>query len=1053
MSLVKRALALYGWLVNDGTPLGSRTVASMIQRFMLAIAFAVVWLGMTDDVMAQGDPVVLPAGRQVIPMVHTRWLTKDGVPPQIHAIAQTPDGWLWMASTSGLFRFDGVAFSKYRPTPGTSLPTNITRVGVLRDGTLWISPAFGSLYYLRNETLDHFDANNKLPAHQVDHVVSDLDGGDWAITETALLHKEKGGRIWNDRSTAPGLPEKSLFHAVFVDSRGTLWLKTDTAVLRRGRHALRFERVADSKSRGEFQEAPDGSIWASDFVLGSLQRVYTERADPRQQLVIDARHPYVFLIDRRGNFWTPTDGGVIRAELDRKAPKFQGFTQHQGLSGARGGKVLEDKEGNIWVTTEGGIDQFRNGRLKEISLPYYRSYGRPLLAGDNGELWIDHVYLRDPEARQQPFGPLSTLKSLEISLYRDSKGVVWSGALDGLWRVEGLKRVKVPLPPPFDKADMVNIFSIARDTHDGLWLSFGPRGLWRLKDGKWAQHGDIASLAGFMPTTLVAAPDGALWLGSIRNTFVILRDGKVNKFSADIGIDIGTILQIVPSGAGAYLGGESGLAFFDGKRALQIRGENGESFSTASGLVLAPDGTLWANTALGLVSIAPAELRRVAADAAYGVRYRRFDGNDGLKGSSPALTPLPSLVRTSTGELVFSTTSSVFHFHPDRSPTNKVVPAVQVTAVADGRAVFRPAANLKLSASPETVRIDYTALSLSLPHRVQFRYRLEGVDKAWTDAGTRRSAFYTQLAPGRYVFRVIAANDDGLWNNGGAQVAFEVPPTLTQTMWFKLLCAAALALVVWLLHRLRLHIALRRHTLAFEARASERERIARDLHDTLLQSVQGLILSFKRVANRVADDPPTRLMMDQALALATGVLIEGRNKVGGLRTDGETGNLASDLTAQGKLLSEQHGPQFLLTCHGATRPLRAAAFHEVLAIGREAIQNAFVHAGAQIVNVDLEYSADSFTLLVRDDGRGIEPQYRAGRSGHWGIRGMGERAAILGASLNLASGEGMGCAWRLDIPALTAYASDAGTSDPDGAAPDASTVENAVAGRSKTSLP
>jgi signal transduction histidine kinase len=268
---------------------------------------------------------------------------------------------------------------------------------------------------------------------------------------------------------------------------------------------------------------------------------------------------------------------------------------------------------------------------------------------------------------------------------------------------------------------------------------------------------------------------------------------------------------------------------------------------------------------------------------------------------------------------------------------------------------------------------------------------------------------------------VLAANEDGVWNTDGASVTLVVPPTLMQTLWFKLACALALALLVWLMHRLRLRKALRRMQHSFDVRVAERERIARDLHDTLLQSVQGLILIFRGIASGMPAGAPSRPVMERALSLAEEVMVEGRDKVGDLRQNGVGRNLAEALAAHGHRRGEQEPTAFTLQVLGEKRPLRVAAREEAFAIGREAINNAFLHAQASRIEVTLSCGERHVELTVRDDGRGLAEAGEIAPQGHWGIAGMRERAAQMGATLTLHSAPGGGTSWTLRIPAAVAY--------------------------------
>jgi len=422
-----------------------------------------------------------------------------------------------------------------------------------------------------------------------------------------------------------------------------------------------------------------------------------------------------------------------------------------------------------------------------------------------------------------------------------------------------------------------------------------------------------------------------------------------------------------------------------------------------------PNGDLWANSGVGLIGIGAADIARASHEPGYLVRFRRFDESDGLVGIAPSVLPLPSMVRTSTNDLIISTTSGAFRFSPDDAASGKVPFPVAIVGVTTGGKTHAPSPGLTLDAAPDTVRIDYTA--------VRFRYMLEGFDRQWQDAETRRSAFYTGLPPGTYRFKVAAAGEDGVWSDSVAGMTFEIPPTFVQTGWFKLICLAGLVFLGWLLHRIRLRVALRRLSARIEARTAERERIARDLHDTLLQSVQGLIHIFGGIVERVSDTDPLKAAMHRALGIAARVMDEGRDKVQGLRTTVAGHNeLAAGLDDFGRSLASLHGIAFAMALHGRPRPLDRFVHDEIAMVGREAIQNAFAHANASEVGVELRYGNDMIELGVKDDGRGIDSEAQMNRPGHWGMQGMRERAAQLGASLELSSAKGHGTTWRLRVP-------------------------------------
>jgi signal transduction histidine kinase len=333
--------------------------------------------------------------------------------------------------------------------------------------------------------------------------------------------------------------------------------------------------------------------------------------------------------------------------------------------------------------------------------------------------------------------------------------------------------------------------------------------------------------------------------------------------------------------------------------------------------------------------------------------------------------------------------------------------------------------NLVLPPRTSDLQIDYTALSLAAPERVRFRYRLVGVDKDWQDAGTRREAFYTRLGPGEYHFRVIACNNDGVWNEEGAHLDFNIAPAWYQTTWFYTLCAVAFLALLWTVYQLRLHQLQRQFNIKLEERVGERTRIARELHDTLLQSFQGLLMRFQAVSNELDEGEPKQ-ELDEAIDQAARAITEGRDAVQGLRSSVvENNDLAAAIGNLGKELAavDSQPPEFTMQVEGAQRGLHPILRDEVYRVAGEALRNAFRHADARRIEVEIHYDERQFWLRVRDDGKGMDPTLLVGngRAGHFGLRGMRERAERVGAKLTLWSELESGTEVELRIPAAQAY--------------------------------
>jgi signal transduction histidine kinase len=333
----------------------------------------------------------------------------------------------------------------------------------------------------------------------------------------------------------------------------------------------------------------------------------------------------------------------------------------------------------------------------------------------------------------------------------------------------------------------------------------------------------------------------------------------------------------------------------------------------------------------------------------------------------------------------------------------------------------------KLPPLVRDLTIDYTALSLVVPEKVHFRYKLEGWDRDWQDAGTRRQAFYTNLSPRKYRFRVVACNNSGVWNEEGAALDFVIPPAWYQTNWFRVLCVAVFLALLWALHQLRLRQMARQFNMRLEERVGERTRIARDLHDTLLQSFHGVLLHLQTVSNELATGN-TKEKIDGVIDQAEQSIVEGRGAVQGLRASTiERNDLALAIRTLGEELAaadtRSWRPEVTVQVEGAARNLNPIVRDEAYRITGEAMRNAFCHADAKQIEVEIHYDDRQFRARVRDNGKGIDPQIISdnGREGHFGLRGMRERAKLIGGKLTVWSELDSGTEVELSIPAGRAY--------------------------------
>ncbi|XXF80137.1 triple tyrosine motif-containing protein [Myxococcaceae bacterium GXIMD 01537] len=964
--------------------------------------------------------------RRLTQFHHTRWTIKEGVPGQVSALAQTEDGFLWLASAASLYRFDGVRFERFEPSSGEPL-SSIRALHAAPGGGLWLGFSFGGLAFLEGGRVTRYGSAEGAPTKTISSVTMDRDGHVWAAAGSGLFRLS--GTRWERVGASWGYPDTPA-RSLLLDRDGVLWVAAEKTLLYLPRGARTF--VPTGASVGwtlQLAQAPDGRIWMSE-AGGAVRPIPVPGHGQTDNAPVLRVESAGMRFARDGSLWaTSLGGGLRRMAHPERLPAgdaaavgsaVESFTEKDGLSADYAWPVLEDREGNVWVGTSGGLDRFRASPMVLAEFPR-GSHDFALVAGASGDIWAGTtnrplMRLRDGEVS------FEKLESPVRSAYRDEEGVLWLGADNGLWRMDdGRLSHLAPLPP--DSISQVQ--AMTRDPRGTLWVSLAANTPMQWKDGRWTSVRELLGLSKDERIhTAMTDGRGRVWLGHVNGPITRVDGEAVRRFAEGDGLRLGIASALAAGRQHVWAGGQLGLAFLDGERFRPLVADGDEPFRNVSGILERPDGSLWVHGVPGVFHIPAEEVRRAVADPSHRVRYELFDFLDGLPARPTTLRPLPTAVAGSDGRLWFATSNGVVWIDPERIVRNPLPPPVSILAVrADGHR-YAPVSGVTLPIQPANLEIDYTALSLSIPERVRFRYRLEGVDAHWQDVGTRRTAYYGNLSPGRYRFQVVASNNDGVWNERGASLELVVPPAVHQTWWFRVLCVAAGMLVLWLLYLLRLRQLTANMRGLLEERHAERERIARELHDTLLQSVQGLVLRMQAIAEQLPAQEPARQAMEKALDRADQVLAEGRDRVMELRSSAHDGRGVSDALAQvGEELAEGAPMSFRLVVEGAPRELDAAVQVELFLIGREALLNAFQHAGGTAVEAELRFDSSELLMRIRDDGAGVAPEIleMGGRPGHWGLAGMHERAARIGATLRVWSRTGAGTEVELTVPAAIVY--------------------------------
>jgi signal transduction histidine kinase/ligand-binding sensor domain-containing protein len=958
---------------------------------------------------------------------HTSWTAKDGLTGSPLSLAQTADGFLWIGTTDGLFRFDGVLFERFRPQGGELPALSVSALLAVPDGGVWVGYARGRASFISSDgRVVNYSEQDGLPVSKVRSFARTPDGAVWVAVVGGLARFD--GTRWQKVRMDWNYPCGSAWR-LFVDRQGTLWVgaASPNGLYFLPRGARRFEDTGLKKGNAlGIAQVADGTVLVADDAGTRVYAVPRGDDDPRDPQLISELNGLQLATDRDGGVWV-AGYDVVRLRVPDRVAKLprrpvqplDRLTRAEGLSGNISIDVLEDREGNVWVATEGGLDRFRN---RNLTWERHRDDAPQvaLVAGDNGDVWA--VAPRPPwMLRVQDRQIVANAPERLYAGYRDPGGSIWLTGAESFWRWDNGRFLKLA-PPDMAIAKGIRFRALATtmDRSGRFWVSIGGLGQFFLHDGKWTF---VEVLPGRSDLTAVAAyTDTAdrVWL-AYRDELAVIDAGKVRVLSKADGLDIGVLLALAGREQQALVGGESGLALLRGDRFHTVRGAGSTGFGSVSGIVVVPSG-LWLSTTAGIVHVPESEMQRVSGDPEYQVNYEVFDLVSDLPEPLPTRTSGEPAAVGSDGVLWFVTTNGVARVDPQRIARNPLPPPVVIRSVIADDVAYSPRdPQVTLPALTKTIRIDYSALSLSIPERVKYRYRLDGWESEWHAVGTRRDASYTQLDPGTYRFRVIASNNDGVWNETGATLAFTVAPAWFQTLSFKVLVALSTGALLLLLYRIRVRQVSAALGARFDARLAERTRLARDLHDTLLQTVQVSKMTADDALDAAPDPERMRRVVQQLSDWLGQAVREGRAALNSLRTSTvEVNDLADAFRSAADTAA---GPVTLavsVSVRGQSRDVHPIVRDEVYRVGYEAIRNAFAHSRGSRLEIRLDYTSD-LALVVADDGIGIDPiTSEKGKDGRFGLRGMRERAAAVGATLTVDSSDA-GTSITLVVPRRAAY--------------------------------
>lgn len=855
------------------------------------------------------------------------WRTEAGLPQNsIHAIVQTHDGYLWLATEGGLARFDGFKFDVFDSENTPALRSNNVRSLLeSKDQSLWIATADG-LVRLQHGMFRLFTTEQGLPDNNVLSLFQDASGNLYAVTAegTALY---ANGRF----SKSPVNPPRKKI--ALKDRQGRLWIGTNDGLF------------VYQNGRADRLRYPDAV--AHGAILSLLE-------------------------DREGDIWVGTDADGVTVLRDQK---FRKFGRAEGIPEDLIRCVLEDASGTLWAGTNGqGLRRFNghvftpfttaNGLSSDVILSLASSPSGELLVGTpDGLNLLDHGrvrWLTSSDGLPDDF---------IRSLYQDADGSLWIGTRRGL---SHYVRGRFTNYTTADGLPSDLVGAILRDQHGVLWIGT-LKGLACFNQGRLSRPASIASVHEAAITSLYEDTEGALWIGMDAGGLMRLQDQHVVQFPRTLGLP-----------------------------------------NTISGITEDSHGYLWITSPHGLCRVLKRELNDYAQGKRTGVSLLFYGTADGLPVNNFNTGGHPTLWRDHQNTIWFATARGLVSIDSRHTEPNRIPPPVVIEKVTADDRILDPSQAVAFGPSLSRISFEYAGLSFAAPQQVHYRYRLEGFDPNWIDAGTRRTAYYTNLPPGTYRFSVLARNGDGLWSAQPASLSFRLLPHFYQTNWFRALVLLSLAMLVYLAYRWRVSYVRSQ----FNAIMQERNRIAREIHDTLAQGYVGVSLQLELARQLLSVSlDSAREALQQAQELVQEKLAEARRSIWNLRSEtGAEETLPAKLSqaVQQAVRNQPLTLKFEIT--GAYRPLPAKIENEILRIGQEAVANVVRHAKAAHLDVTLAFDPSLLSLTICDDGQGFAPAPQVESNGHFGIRGMRERAASINAKLSIDTAAGRGTRVCLELP-------------------------------------
>jgi signal transduction histidine kinase/ligand-binding sensor domain-containing protein len=938
---------------------------------------------------------------------HQAWMSENGLPQNsVHQVLQTRNGFLWVATEGGIGRFDGNDFRIYssRSDAAAFASDDICCLAEDASGTLWAA-ASSQLLRFDGTRFRYLGDSNRLNAGEIMALLPDTDGTLLVLTNTGLervagdqitkvttdpyavpsaMTKAPGGGIWlvsrnqllsyakgqiHLEHSLPLSPLETVL-SMQVQADGTLWLRTSLKVLRlqgKTEHTWLLEKHLPGTRTESLWIGPEGLVW-----IGTNRGLVTISSNDKVSAGIEAIGVNSVLSvtgDREGDIWVGTEAAglhVLRPQQFYTKPE----VSDQVIT-----SVVQAGDGTMWMgTREDGLRRYWSGKIDipKISGKLASQIILALAPGLDGDLWVgtpdglNHIHADEVNT----WGSANGLPDDFVrSLLREDDGSIWVGTRRGLAHWKNDRVVETYTSANGLGSELIGaLLRVSPNGHaassgEGLWIAT-LRGLSRLRDGKITTYTKSDGLAGNVITSLAQDGAGVIWIGA--------RDGGLTR----------------------YANGKF-KAFHQTELPQEVES-----------LVLDTAGYLWLASKRGVARAKLSNLSACLDTTPCSLPVSHYGYSNGLPSEEVSALGHPAVWRTAEGKLWFATRKGVaivdpIHLHE----TSGRFPVAIERFVVDDVEQPIPGENLRISPGHASFNLEYAGLSYSAPSHISYRYRLEGLDRHWNYAGTRRTAYYTNLPPGEYRFRVEAVNTAGEWGANAAELRFRVLPPFYRQAWFYILCLALAGAAIYLAYRLR----LRQLNSQFQAVLAERNRIAREIHDTLAQGFVGISIHLELVAQSLTaeDVPAAEQQIKTTQKLVREGLADARQSIWELRTIAAQDSLPTRI-AKAVEAAVERGSIAKLEVSGTYRALSPEIEGEILRIAQEAIANAVRHAEAKTLLVGLRYDPDQLKMTVIDDGKGFNILDAPPAGRHFGLQGMRERAAHIGAKLNVQSASGEG---------------------------------------------